>query len=428
MMSLRPILNSRLIKGSAVYLLSNIVSAAIPFALLPVLTRYLSPAEYGEVGMFQTLVSALAAFVGLTAVGAVSRKYFDVGIQAGELGEFVGSCFLVLAASAVLVFVGVFIFEQEISRQIGLVGHWVLVSVAVAAANFVIQMRLGIWQVQNKPVLYGMLQLGQSMANMVLSLVLVVGLLQGAEGRLEAQIFASFTFAALSVYILFQDDLIVFRWRPDHIKEILYFGIPLIPHVAGIFLLGSFDRFVVTSKLGLAEAGIYVVAVQLASVIGIILDAISKAYVPWLYERLKRDVPAEKCAIVRWTYLYFVGVLGMAGLAFLIGPGLAVFIAGEGYADAGKVVGWLALGQAFIGMYLMVTNYTFYSRRTGMLSLATIASGILNVGLLLVLVDRAGLFGAAVAFAISMAVRFLLVWRVAQTCHPMPWFSFTKAT
>ena len=49
--------------GSAVYLFSNILNAAIPFALLPVLTRYLTPEEYGEVAMFQTLLGALMAFI-----------------------------------------------------------------------------------------------------------------------------------------------------------------------------------------------------------------------------------------------------------------------------------------------------------------------------------------------------------------------------
>lgn len=35
-----------LLSGSAVYLLANLASAALPFALLPVLTRYLGPTEY----------------------------------------------------------------------------------------------------------------------------------------------------------------------------------------------------------------------------------------------------------------------------------------------------------------------------------------------------------------------------------------------
>jgi O-antigen/teichoic acid export membrane protein len=55
--------DSSLFFGSAVYLRSNILAAAIPFILLPVLTHYLSPAEYGKVGMFLMLVVLLVVLI-----------------------------------------------------------------------------------------------------------------------------------------------------------------------------------------------------------------------------------------------------------------------------------------------------------------------------------------------------------------------------
>ena len=82
------------------------------------------------------------------------------------------------------------------------------------------------------------------------------------------------------------------------------------------------------------------------------------------------------------------------------------------------------MGQAFMGMYLVMTGYIFYSKRTGLLSLTTITSGLINVALLVVLVRLLGLKGAAIAFSISMGIRFLLTWWVAQRRHPMPWFNF----
>ena len=79
------------------------------------------------------------------------------------------------------------------------------------------------------------------------------------------------------------------------------------------------------------------------------------------------------------------------------------------------------LGQVFNGMYLMVTNYIFFSKRTGLLSIATMFSGVVNLVLLLILIRQFGLEGAAYAFCISMGLRFLLTWFVAQKRHPMPW-------
>lgn len=69
-------------------------------------------------------------------------------------------------------------------------------------------------------------------------------------------------------------------------------------------------------------------------------------------------------------------------------------------------------------------GFIFYPKRTGLLTLSIINVGLINVGLLLILISLMGLKGAAIAFAISMAVKFLLTWFVAHLRHPMPWFDF----
>ena len=413
-----------LLSGTAIYLFANVLNAAIPFALLPILTRYLTPAEYGEVAIFNTLVGALSAFVGLSAVGAAGRKYYDGNLGTNELKHFIGACLQILLASSAIVFAVLYVMRGSLTEWLSLKTQWILWAVFVSATSVVIQLRLGQWQVRKEARRYGVLQIAQSTLNVLLSLWLVIFLLQGADGRITAQLWTAGLFGVLALVLLKNENLLsFFVWKPDHLKEILKFGVPLIPHIGGIFLLSTVDRFIINAELGLTDVGIYMVAVQLTGAMSLIFDAINKAYVPWLYERLRRDQIDEKRQIVRYTYAWFVIVLLGAGLAFVIGPWVVTFIAGQQYALAGDVIGWLALGQAFIGMYLMVTNYTFYSKRTGLLSLASITSGIINVVLLIVLIKFMGLEGAAIAFSISMALRFLLTWWVAQLCHPMPWFT-----
>lgn len=421
LVALKHLRKSSLFSSSAVYLLSNILAAAIPFILLPVLTRYLSPAEYGEVGMFLMLIAGLAAFTGISVNGAANRKFYDDGLEKHTLKDFIGACLQILLASSLLVLAIAWLFQAQLSEWLGLQARWILWGVIASAASFVFQLRMGQWQVRKQAKLYGITQVSQALANILLSILLVVVFLKGADGRISAYVIITIAFAILAVILLYRDNLLGFSWKPVHIKEALAFGVPLMPHIAGLFLLGAVDRLVINSQLGLAQVGIYMVAVQLAGAMGIVFDAINKAYVPWLFERLKRDRPNEKKQIVRLTYAYFLVSLLAAGLVFIVGPFVVTLVAGEGYAEAGSVIGWLALGQAFSGMYLMVTNYIFYSKKTGLLSLVTICSGLLNVVLLVVLIKMFGLSGAGAAFCISMALRFLLTWFVAHKRHPMPW-------
>jgi len=421
--NIKKLKGNTLLSETATYLFSNILNAAIPFALLPILTRYLSPAEYGEIAMFQILLAGLAGIVGLSTASACSRKFYDHNLTQKDMQAFIASVLQILFASGCLVFIIIFIFHTYFEKWLGLDKKWILWAVIVSVCTIIIQIRLSQWQVRKEAKKYSTLQISQSLLNMLLSLVLVIIFLQGVSGRISAQICAAVLFAGIAILFLEKDKLLgFFHWRPDFIKEALKFGVPLIPHIGGIFLLNSVDRLVINTELGLADTGIYMVAVQLAGSIGLIFDALNKAYVPWLYERLKRNQPKEIQLIVRFTYLWFFLILIGSSLALVFAPRLVTLIAGPQYSKAGDVIGWLILGQAFGGMYLMVTNYIFYSKRTGLLSIATTFSGLFNILLLLVLIKILGLQGAAIAFSIAMFIRFLLTWWIAQKVHPMPWF------
>jgi O-antigen/teichoic acid export membrane protein len=375
--------------------------------------------------MFQTFVAALGIFAGLSVVGAADTKYYDGSLEKKDYGVFIGACLQVLFVTSMLTLLVLYIFLDEILALTGLPPYFVVGASVVASSSFVIKLRLGQWMVRKNARNYGVLQVSQSMMDMALSLILVVVLLLASEGRIGAQIVTVAIFSIIALYLLKRDNLLkVFSWSRIYIKQILHFGVPLVPHLAGLFMIKSVDRFFINTELGLEQAGVYMVAVQISLALAIVFDAINKAYVPWLFERLARNVMKEKEQIVRYTYIYFVVVLLVAFLSFPIAPWLVTFIAGEKYSQSAEVIGWLIVGQAFGGMYFMVTNYIFYSKRTWLLSLATITSGLINVVLLVALVRLWGIYGAAVAFCASMAVRFLLTWWAAQACHPMPWFSF----
>ena len=421
-------INNPLFCGSAVYLLSNIISAGIPFALMPILTHYLSTREYGQVAIFQTLLAGLGAFVGINVQAAASVKYFDQNISKNEIGNYIGHCLLVLGFTAIVLFLITLFFLNSLSIWLATEIQWILLAFLVSSASFVISMRLGQWQVRKQAKHFAIFQVSQSLVNMLLSVLAVVFFLQGANGRIWILIVVPLIFSLIALISLYKDDLLDFAWSPNKMREILSFGVPLIPHSVGLFLLSSVDRFIVNDKLGLEQVGIYMVAVQMVAVMGLVFDAINNAYAPWLFERLQRNLLEEKKLIVFWTYIYIMALLSIVILVFFVAESLVHLIAGEKYIEASEIIGWLALGQAFQGMYLMVTNYIFYSKRTGLLSLSTIISGLIHVSLLIALVSLIGLKGAAIAFAISMALKFLMTWFVAQLRHPMPWFNFIRSS
>lgn len=53
-----------LIKSSLIYLVSSVINKGLPFILLPILTKYLTPEEYGIIAMFQLSITVFYALVG----------------------------------------------------------------------------------------------------------------------------------------------------------------------------------------------------------------------------------------------------------------------------------------------------------------------------------------------------------------------------
>ena len=408
------------LKRSSIYLASNILNAMVPFLLLPILTRYLAPNEYGQIAMFQTLVTGLAALTGLNVVGAANRKFYDDAQSA--LAQFNGACIHILLISSLgLGFISLF-FADQISQWLNIPSMWVYWAIVISSANFLVQLRLGQWQIRERAFSFGIMQVTQSILVLILSLILVVWLKRGASGRIEALFVITIIFAVLSLLLLYRDRLLQFLpLRRVFFKEALAFGVPLVPHVVGIFFLSSVDRFFINQKLGVADAGIYMLAVQLSLGMAIVFDAINKALVPWLFRSLAENKPDKLEKLVKFTYVFFVVVAMLAGLSFIVGPWVIKWVAGEEYQRAGSVIGWLCLGQAFGGMYLMVTNYLFYAKKTGMLSLVTISTGILNILLLLYLINVNGIVGVAMAFSISMCIRFFVTWWLVSRLKLVSW-------
>lgn len=412
-------------QSAAVYTTSNILNAAIPFLLLPILTRVLLPVDYGVLAMFNATLGILGAFTGLSVHGAVNVRFVER--EEIDFPRYVGSCLCVLLISTLATFGIVALLLKPLSGFTAIPPMWLLLAVLVSGCNFLIQIRLGIWLMAKKPMHYGSLQVSLSLVNMGLSLLFVLGLHMGYSGRLWGQTLAITALAFIGLISLTASGWVTFRPSLEYMKEALRFGVPLVPHVIGGFLLATADRFIINQRLGLEAAGIYLVAVQLGMGFGLVADAFNKAFVPWLYEELKLNNIETMRRIVKGTWAYFLVALAIAGTVALLSHWIVALVAGGDYVGASVALVWIALGQAFGGMYLMVTNYIFYKRQTRVLPWVTLLAGGLGILLTWVLTPILGISGAGVSFAIAMCCRFVMTWILANRVFPMPWFRLREA-
>lgn len=394
--------------------------------MLPVLTRFLTPSEYGEIAMFQVLIGVLSAFVGLNVNGAVIREFYNKDNKKSYSG-YLSACLLILFISAVFIFF-VFCYQIEnIAKLFNIKSEWVLLALAVSFCAFLLKITLGQFQVNKKVFKFSFFQITLAVINVVFSLLFIIVMNYGADGRVLGIALANLIIAIICIVTLFKMNIVSLKKiKVNYIKDALLYGINLIPHVCGIFLLSTVDRYIVSTELGLSEAGVYMSAVQLSLVFAFFYDAINKAYVPWLFGKLKIGLESEKLQIVKNTYIYVSILIIVSFLAYFISPVIIVPILGDKFKQAEDVIGILCLASCLNGIYFMFTNYIIYTKNTKKLSIITLISGSFNVLLSLMLVKNLGIQGVAIAFLCAVLLRGSLTFIYAVKCFPMPWFNFTS--
>jgi O-antigen/teichoic acid export membrane protein len=415
-----------LLGNAAIYVISNVLSAAIPFVLMPVLTRRLLPADYGVTAMFATMLAVFSCLAGLSVHGAVSLRYFQR--EGFHLPTYVGTALALLAFTTSILLAVVSTFGSLIAGWVDVPVRWLLVAVLVASANFVGQVRLALWQAEGKATKHLAYSVASALANFCGSVVLVVFADLHYAGRLSAIAITALLFATISIVSLRRDGQLCLEFDPKAARDALRFGLPLVPHALGALVITLADRVLITRYVGIAHTGVYLVGAQLGMIVAIVSDAANRAYSPWLYARLGAMDEAMKRRIVRNTYLFFAGISAFALALSVIVPFALRWLVGPRFIGAGRFVFWLSFAGAFQGMYLMVTNYVFFAKRTELLAVVTFATGVFNIILNYALIRSRGAIGAAEATCGAYLVSFIGTWIVAARVFPMPWRAALRRT
>jgi len=424
------LLKSKLFKNSAIYTITNVLNKSIPFLLIPILTRYLSTESYGIIAMFTVLVGFVGPFTGLSIHGAVQLKYYKK--EETDFPVYLTNSLLVLICSTTITSIFIYLFANQIESLSGFPKTWFWSIVLFSFFQFIYFVLLFIWQAKQSAFNYGIYQILTTILNFGLSLLLVIpiGNYNGFDwqGRILGQVISMILSGLVALYIIYKYNFIKFKFNKQYIRDALRIGLPMIPHAFGAIVVTMVDRFFITNIKGLHETGIYTLGFQIGMIIMLIQDAFNMAYVPYLFEKLKKGDENDKIRLVKFTYLYFLAIIIIVFIFSYIVSLVFPYFVGEKFTNSLPFVFWIALGFAFNGMYKMVVNYIFYIEKTYLIAVVTFSTAIVNVILCYFLINHFGTIGAAYSSCISWFVCFLLAWSFSAKVYPMPWLYFLRKT
>jgi O-antigen/teichoic acid export membrane protein len=411
--------NSILLKSSSFYTLSGIINSAIPFLFLPILTRILTPSEYGIIAMFQISVSIVLPFVGLNLEAAIARKYYDG--ENSKFSSFAGTSTLLGTASAIIIGFIFWFYSDSLSNLTQIPKEYIIFIVTLAYLRFLMLVLLAIFQVKLKALSYGLFQIIHSALSLSATLYLLFVVALTWEARIIGQLIAGFIIAIFSLIIMLKNDYIKWTVTKKDINYAVSFGVPLIPHAIGSVGLIVIDRFFLTELIGVDATGIFTIAYQLGAIISIITISFNNAFVPWLFNNLNKNDVFLKRKIVKITYVYFIAIIFISISLIILFPLLLNIFIGQKFHSIDQYSYLIILGFAFQGMFFMVTNYLYYVKKTYLQSLISFGIIAIKIPLTYYAITNYGLAGAAWSFLLTYFLFFLITWFVSSRVYKMPW-------
>lgn len=401
---------------------ASALSAAVPFVLLPFLARWLEPAELGRVGVAFSLIGLFNAIVGLNLHGLVTRKYFDQNVD--QLSRFIGRVLVIFLVTVAIAALVLLLLGESASGMLDLPTGWLWVVLAISAAQFLINVQLALYQAEDRPTAFGLVQVSVAALSGSLSLLLVVVLFTDFRGRLLGHLAGVTLVALLGVIVLLRRRLIHFAPVTTHEWTVMFrYGVPLIPHVIASWLLLAADRSLVSGFCGNEAAGIYFAAVQISQVVLLLQDSTNKAWVPWVYGRLRSGRPEDLADIAKVSWRVALVYLGFALVIAVLAPPLVHLLAGPKYQAASCLVAALGLGYALEGIYKLFVNNIFYQNRTALVCAITLVSAAVSLAVNITLIPVWGIGGAALGLVAGATASLVVSYVISRRLVAIPYFA-----
>lgn len=397
---------SNLIKNSTIYAVGDIAPRLLGFISFPILTQYLTPAEYGIVNYVNT-VNLFLAIIGFLCLNTYYLVYYYRMENEVEQKKLLGNLSLFVVGLNTIVSLLLFCVGPYLFRQIGSnidFYPYMAIGLVTNLFNILAVLPSALFRLQERPLPLTILNVLKGVLIFGLTLWFVVGLNFKAEGILWANMGVTVFFGIIFSYITAKNMIWNFDWR--QLKRALIFSLPLLPGSVSYYLVSMSDRVLIDKYLSLNELGIYSTASTLALILNIVAYGAYKAFEPYFFKIYGTSQFTEQFIKVRNGY-FFVIISGALGLALFAKEFFQIF-SEEKFHIAYYYVPMILIGVVASAMSMLYSTIITAREKTKINSAISICGGLASVCLNVILLPRLGVVAACITSAITLCSMLLV--------------------
>jgi len=411
--SFSSLLKGGLFLNAGIYTFATVVNQALPFFLLPVLTRYLSPSEYGYVSLFQVYLTFSNILVGNSMVVQVTKNFYskDKNFTAKLNSNIVVLLLLSTSIALVLIlattefFGNIFNFPQK----------WLL---TLPVLSFILAINLintVILRCEDKPFHFGLIQISSTVLNLVLSLIFIILFNWGWQGRVAGIEIAFILVGIYSGIYFIKAGYLKLNISKKILKNLIITTAPLIISAIFIRTIEQSGKIFIDNIFSKSDVGLYTIGTLVGMIVYFIMLSFHYALEPWMYKQLsEKDQENSLVSVMKVLSLYSFAAFGIALIVSLLSGFIMSIMVGSEYQTATIFVKWIAFGYAFWACYSAMTPMIIYKEGQKILILLSGIGAALNISLNYILIQINGTVGLAQSFLVTYLVMFF------SLCRPGP--------
>ncbi|WP_339606811.1 oligosaccharide flippase family protein [uncultured Roseivirga sp.] len=405
------------LKDGLYYSIPSFLSKGIGFLLLPLLTKVLSPSDYGSVDLFAAFVGLVNLTIALEVSQGVARYY------GGEESETVKQEIFSSAFWFTILCYTLFSLIMLASSQ------WVSYHI-LGSKGLVLEFRIGIlsmwfggiyylvqnqfrWELRSKEFMWTSVSV--VLATFLLSYLLTYRAKLGISGVFMAQAGGSAVGLFLGLYWL--KSSLVFSLNKIVLLKMLKFSTPLVFSGIAIFISTYVDRVMISRLMSVSEVGLYGVGFRIASVVGLVLAGFQGAVTPLVYaNHMKKDTPNNIARIFK--LFIFIALSAYLTVGVFVDDFIILFTTEE-YTGAAVVVIFIFPALLISQMYIFTPGIVI-AKKTKYFFYINIFGAVLNTILNYFLIQELGILGASLATLLTAILVFGIYAFFNHYFYPIP--------
>lgn len=402
-----------LLGNTLIYGLGNYGIKIIGFLLIPLYTRFLTPADYGVMALVSMYTQLMFVLINLGQSFALFRFYYDHDSDEARERVVAASLWIVLLFSLPLAAVPLFVSRPLASLILGDGSLWFLMMIGTGTVlcKVLLRMPFTLMRAGNDARRYATWSITRNGLTTVLAVGLVAGVHLGATGVVSSQFLAELTMCLLLTGTTLRMLRAGFHWKD--IRAQLLFGLPLLPAGAASFVIDLVDRWFIKHYASVSDVGIYSLGYRFGEILAFVVTAFQLSWPQFVFAH-RREPGAPRLyaqMTTYWAALLFFLWLCLSAAA----PELLYVVATPAYYGAASVIPVVALALTLDGLTFMANIGAMFSKRSVIRMAAAIPGALVNLALNFLLIPTYGMMGAAwataAAFLVQVAVTLVLSLR-----------------